>query len=307
VPVDAAVRLLETMAEGEDAVVALARGRGVDETRLRATLRATTFAVVPMENERGRELVERGDPCERKNGRGVDPNRNWGVNWGVKAPDYDPKEEFPGTAPFSEPESRIFRDLVASFEPHAVVNWHSGMSAIFTPYDHVAREPTGAGAEAMMRFARVIDAEHCAKKCTLGSGGKGVGYLAHGTATDYIYEKMKVPVVYTWEIYGDLDAPFEDCHRAFNPTTKETRDAVVEAWFGAPITLVSMLDQHPDINFKHQSVVPAVASSSSFAVGDEQRRFPWTISLAFAFFTLVALRRLRRSKRGGGAAIGTSL
>ena len=46
-PVDAAVRLLETMAEGEDAVVALARGRGVDETRLRATLRATTFAVVP--------------------------------------------------------------------------------------------------------------------------------------------------------------------------------------------------------------------------------------------------------------------
>ena len=70
-PVDAAVRLLETMAEGEDAVVALARGRGVDETRLRATLRATTFAVVPMENERGRELVERGDPCERKNGRGA--------------------------------------------------------------------------------------------------------------------------------------------------------------------------------------------------------------------------------------------
>ena len=65
-PVDAAVRLLETMAEGEDAVVALARGRGVDETRLRATLRATTFAVVPMENERGRELVERGDPCERR-------------------------------------------------------------------------------------------------------------------------------------------------------------------------------------------------------------------------------------------------
>ena len=54
---DAAVRLLETMAEGEDAVVALARGRDVDETRLRATLRATTFAVVPMENERGRDVA----------------------------------------------------------------------------------------------------------------------------------------------------------------------------------------------------------------------------------------------------------
>jgi hypothetical protein len=119
---------------------------------------------------------------------------------------------------------------------------------------------------------------------------------------------MKVPVVYTWEIYGDLDAPVEECYRAFNPTTKESRDAVVEAWFGAPITLVSMLDQHPDISFKRQSVVSAVPSSSSFAVGDEKRRFPWTISFAFAFFTLVALRRIRRSKRGGGgAAIGTSL
>ena len=181
-PVDAAVRLLEALAEGEDAVVALARGRDADETRLRATLRATTFAVVPMENERGRELVEGGDPCERKNGRGVDPNRNWGVDWGVKAPDYDPKEEFPGTAPFSEPETRIFRDLVASFEPHAVVNWHSGMSAIFTPYDHVAREPTGAGAEAMMRFARVIDAEHCAEKvhARFGREGRGVPRARYG-------------------------------------------------------------------------------------------------------------------------------
>lgn len=53
-----------------------------------------------MENVRGRERVEAGDLCERKNGRGVDPNRNWGVDWGNKEPDYDPKEEYPGAAPF---------------------------------------------------------------------------------------------------------------------------------------------------------------------------------------------------------------
>lgn len=53
-----------------------------------------------MENVRGRELVERGALCERKNGRGVDPNRNWGVHWGHKEADYDPSEEYPGTAPF---------------------------------------------------------------------------------------------------------------------------------------------------------------------------------------------------------------
>jgi hypothetical protein len=55
--------------------------------------------ILPMENEGGRALVEGGKLCERKNGRGVDTNRNWGVDWGVKEKDYDPAEEFPGRAP----------------------------------------------------------------------------------------------------------------------------------------------------------------------------------------------------------------
>ena len=56
--------------------------------------------IVPMENERGREMVEEGALCERKNGRGVDTNRNWEVHWGFKEKDYDPSEEFPGEKPF---------------------------------------------------------------------------------------------------------------------------------------------------------------------------------------------------------------
>lgn len=39
--------------------------------RLRALLKRTVFKIVPMENEAGRGLVERGELCERKNGRGV--------------------------------------------------------------------------------------------------------------------------------------------------------------------------------------------------------------------------------------------
>ncbi len=36
--------------------------------------------VLPMENVAGRDKVEgEGKLCERKNGRGVDPNRNWEV------------------------------------------------------------------------------------------------------------------------------------------------------------------------------------------------------------------------------------
>lgn len=55
--------------------------------------------VLPLENVHGRDLVESGQLCERKNGRGVDPNRNWDIDWGKKEKDYDPKEEFPGRAP----------------------------------------------------------------------------------------------------------------------------------------------------------------------------------------------------------------
>ena len=47
-------------------------------------------------------------------------------------------------------------------------------------------------------------------------------YLAHGTGTDYMYEVLKVPMAYTWEIYGDNDATFEDCFKMFNPLTKES-------------------------------------------------------------------------------------
>lgn len=40
--------------------------------------------IVPMENIRGRARVEAGELCLRKNGRGVDPNRNWDYHWGEK-------------------------------------------------------------------------------------------------------------------------------------------------------------------------------------------------------------------------------
>lgn len=55
--------------------------------------------ILPMENVHGRNLVEHGNLCERKNGRGVDTNRNWNIDWGRKEKDYDPSEEYPGTAP----------------------------------------------------------------------------------------------------------------------------------------------------------------------------------------------------------------
>ena len=72
-----------------------------------------------MENANGRALVEKGEYCERKNARGVDPNRNWIVDWGKKEKDYDPSEENPGTAPLSEPEARGWGGIHPPFPRHS--------------------------------------------------------------------------------------------------------------------------------------------------------------------------------------------
>ena len=248
ITVEVAVDLLRALAGGAESAARLAHPDASESTRQTArALLATTFKIVPMENVNGRDKVEAGQWCERKNGRGVDCNRNWEVDWGVKAPDYDPSEEYPGTAPFSEPEAFMMKTLLEEFAPHVWVNVHSGMEALFMPFDHKAEEPVGPGADAMMAILRQINAHNCGNRGGVGGGGKGVGYLAHGTATDHVYVKMRVPVTFTWEIYGDTEAHYLDCFRMFNPVERDHRDAVVKDWVSAAVGLVPMTRAHPDV------------------------------------------------------------
>ncbi|GAB2223782.1 hypothetical protein Droror1_Dr00004522 [Drosera rotundifolia] len=121
-------------------------------------------------------------------GKGVDLNRNWSVDWGKKEKDYDPTEENPGSAPFSEPVSQIMRKLAMTFEPHVWINVHSGMEALFVPYDHKNTTPDGLLTIRMKSILKVLNQRHFHDRCMVGSGGGSVGYLAHGTATDYMYE-----------------------------------------------------------------------------------------------------------------------
>jgi hypothetical protein len=253
------LRLLEVLAAtGSDAPdraaadAALAKAAGVPLNsprlrRLRAVLGRLSLVILPLENEGGRARVEQGARCERKNGRGVDPNRNWPLDWGRKEPDYDPAEEFPGRAPGSEPETRVVRALTSAFKPHAWVNVHSGMQALFTAYDHVARVPQGEAAKAALSILHRLNARACSSQCAVGSGGKSVGYLAHGTATDHMYVTERVPLAFTWEIYGDESAGFDDCFRMFNPLGREAFDKVVSDWVKASLAALELLPTHPEV------------------------------------------------------------
>ncbi|KAJ8772735.1 hypothetical protein K2173_027912 [Erythroxylum novogranatense] len=205
----------------------------VNATSLNNTLDKLIIKVVPMENLNGRKRVEEEDPCERRNGRGVDLNRNWSVDWGKKEKDYDPYEENPGIAPFSEPEAQIMRKLALSFEPHVWVNVHSGMEALFMPYDHRNTTPDGLPAHRIKSLLSELNQVHCHNHCMIGSGGGSVGYLAHGTATDYMYDIVKVPMAFTFEIYGDPTASSKDCFKMFNPVDLTTFNRVLNDWSAA--------------------------------------------------------------------------
>ncbi|KDP36803.1 hypothetical protein JCGZ_08094 [Jatropha curcas] len=212
----------------------------ISPASLNSTLDKLVIKVVPMENLNGRKLVEEGDLCERRNGRGVDLNRNWSVDWGKKEKDYDPYEENPGTGPFSEPETQIMRKLALSFDPHVWVNVHSGMEALFMPYDHKNTTPDGLPSRRMRSLLSELNQIHCHKRCMIGSGGGSVGYLAHGTATDYMYDIVKVPMAFTFEIYGDLTASEKDCFKMFNPVDLTSFNRVLNDWSAAFFTIFKL-------------------------------------------------------------------
>ncbi|GER26152.1 carboxypeptidase B2 [Striga asiatica] len=217
----------------------------VDRSYLNRTLDRLVIKIVPLENLNGRKLVEDGELCERRNGRGVDLNRNWSVDWGKKekvcskiillafSPDYDPFEERPGTAPFSEPETQIMRKLAISFEPHIWVNVHSGMEALFMPYDHKNTTPPGIPSQIMKSVLEDLNHFHLKDQCLIGSGGGSVGYLAHGTATDYMFDVARVPMAFTFEIYGDPKASSRDCFKMFNPVDISSFNRVLNDWSAA--------------------------------------------------------------------------
>ena len=52
----------------------------------------------------------------------------------------------------SEPETALILALAQTFEPHVWLNVHSGMEALFMPYDHRADIPPGKQALATLHI-----------------------------------------------------------------------------------------------------------------------------------------------------------
>lgn len=163
-----------------------------------AALKNSEFEVVLNGNPRSRLRVEDGEFCVRTNPDGVDLNRNWDERWEPTSATY--ANANPGPAPFSEPETRIFRQLVTDYKPTTFLTVHSGTRGLYMPWAYdTSASVASRNKQDMMEVLRDLDSGYC--ECPYGAAGKEVGYSCPGTCLDWVYDKLKTPYSFAFEIY----------------------------------------------------------------------------------------------------------
>ena len=179
--------------------------------------------IIPVLNIWGRKYVEAGHPCQRKNERQVDTNRNYQMR-GVNEHHYAKNsEEFEGPHPLSEKESKLVSSLLLNGVKR-YINVHSGEKSIYMPYDsRVGVRPKNY--EVMLKNIKKW-AEKC-PECAVGTAASTSFYRAYGTSVDWAVDHG-VPESYTVEVYGD--ASF-DCSRMFNPNKRDLH-SILKQWSG---------------------------------------------------------------------------
>jgi hypothetical protein len=167
---------------------------------------AAELLIVPNANPTSRRLVEQGQFCLRqveRNGAAVDINRDWDTHWTASSKHGD--DTTPGRAPFSQPETRILRKVLADFQPTFFVSVHSGQLGMFVPWAYSGEAPLTD--QSSYSFAEGIDREFC--QCPLGPAGALLGYGAPGTSLDYAYDKLKVPHSFAIEIWSNPASQYQ--------------------------------------------------------------------------------------------------
>jgi hypothetical protein len=173
-------------------------GETGNKERAAKILQDSEFQIVVNGNPASRKHVEQGDFCLRVNPDGVDLNRNWDEEWSP-APPMDPVDTNPGPAPFSEPETQVFKDLVSNYKPTNFLTIHSGTKGMYMPWAFDMHHLANRNQPAMMKILKELDQDHC--ECPFGAAGKEVGYPCPGTCLDWVYDKLQTEYAFAFEIY----------------------------------------------------------------------------------------------------------
>jgi len=121
----------------------LIEGYGKDD-KLTQLVNEREIWFVPMVNPDGVVYSQEKEVYWRKNRRknadgsfGVDPNRNYGYQWGNAGASNDPDSDlYHGPGPFSEPETQTIRDLAKREKFSADITFHSYSELILYPWSY---------------------------------------------------------------------------------------------------------------------------------------------------------------------------
>eukprot|EP00401_Gymnodinium_catenatum_P022427 CAMPEP_0117591696 /NCGR_PEP_ID=MMETSP0784-20121206/71679_1 /TAXON_ID=39447 /ORGANISM="" /LENGTH=86 /DNA_ID=CAMNT_0005393453 /DNA_START=9 /DNA_END=265 /DNA_ORIENTATION=+ len=85
----------------------------------------------------------------------------------------DPADTNPGPKPFSEPETRTFKELVQNFKPTTFLTVHSGTKGMYMPWAYDMEHLANRNEPEMMDILTKLDQDHC--ECPFGAAGREVG------------------------------------------------------------------------------------------------------------------------------------
>jgi hypothetical protein len=158
----------------------------------------TEFQIVLNGNPNSRKRVEAGEYCLRVNPNGVDLNRNWDEKWDGSSA-MGGADTNPGSSPFSEIETQIFRDLVTDYSPSTFLTVHSGTMGMYMPWAYDMEHLATRNNKNMREVLVNLDKQYC--QCPYGAAGREVGYSCPGTCLDFVYDKLNCSYSYAFEIY----------------------------------------------------------------------------------------------------------
>lgn len=205
-----------------------------DDTKIQSLINGGEIWIIPLLNPDGHQYSVTNNRLWRKNRRnngdgsyGVDLNRNYSYQWGGPGSSGDTySETYRGTAAFSEPETKVIRDLANEHNFLAMISYHNYSQLVLFPWGYTS---TPAPDEALLdqlatTMADSIFDVHGVKYIPEQSSYL---YLASGDATDWLYGETRTPS-YTIELRPKSSSPgFELPESEIQPTFEENLPAVL--------------------------------------------------------------------------------
>ncbi|EEC19775.1 carboxypeptidase T, putative [Ixodes scapularis] len=156
--------------------------------------------------------------------RGVDPNRNFDVHFGLSGSSANPcAENYAGIFPFSEAESRAIRDGINNVKDRLriYINLHSFSQLVMIPYGYSKGYTSDYKDqyEALEKLVTSIRKKNSAYY-RHGTAGQAL-YVTSGAALDWVYDKAKVKHSFVIELRDRGLFGFILPREFINPTGEE--------------------------------------------------------------------------------------